>query len=109
MASGETITIYQQITGVYQFQVHDFAAGDDPGSTTLLASGARVDVYQNNELKFTFTVPNEPGTRWTVFELDGATLTPINVITGDPPGSSVAGAAAVQGSQVAVPKGGKRD
>jgi hypothetical protein len=105
----ETITIYQQVAGVYQFQVHDYTTGDNPDGTALLASGARVDVYQNNEIVFTFHVPNLPGTRWTVFELDGSQITEINTMSGDPPGSSVGGATAVQGSQVAVPKGEKRD
>jgi hypothetical protein len=81
----ETITIYQQVAGTYQFRVHDYAAGDNAASTTLLGSGGRVDVYQNNELVQTFTVPNAPGTLWTVFELNGATITPINAMSGDPP------------------------
>jgi len=89
----ETITIYQQLAGTYQFRVHDYGAGDDAASTTLLASEARVDVYQNNELVQTFTVPNAPGTLWTVFELDGGTITPINTMSGDSPSSPVAGAA----------------
>jgi len=89
----ETITIYEQVAGVYQFRVHDFNAGDDPASTTLLASQARVDVYRDNTLTNTFTVPNQPGSLWTVFELSGGVITPIGTISGDPPVLSPPGAA----------------
>jgi uncharacterized protein YfaP (DUF2135 family) len=89
----ETITIHQQLAGTYQFRVHDYAGGDNPAGTALLASEARVDVYQNNELVQTFFVPNQPGTLWTVFELDGATITPINAMSGNPPTGGIGGAA----------------
>ena len=79
----ETTTIYQQFSGVYRFSVRDFTnGGDGTTSTALSNSGAQVKVYQGNSLVATFNVPtNQGGDVWTVFELNGSTITPINTMT----------------------------
>ena len=77
----ETITIWQQATGVYRFSVHDYDnAGANP-STALAGSGARVELYIGGTLVQTFFVPNQAGTLWTVFELNGTRVTPINAMS----------------------------
>ena len=81
----ETITILNQVDGVYQYLVHDFDNwGYDP-STGLANSQAQVNVYQGSELVATFDVPNQGGTLWTVFQLDGDTITSINTMSYDDP------------------------
>lgn len=79
----ETITIYEQVQGVYRYSVHDFTnRGTTAGSTALAASGARVRVYRGEALVRTFNVPaGVEGTLWTVFEMNGATLVPVNSMT----------------------------
>ena len=77
----ETITIWQQATGVYRFSVHDYDnAGSNP-STALAGSAARVELYIGGTLVQTFFVPNQAGTLWTVFELSGTHVTPINAMS----------------------------
>ena len=81
----ETTTIVQQFSGVYRFSVRDFTnGGEGTTSTALSNSGAQVNVYQGNSLVATFNVnvpPNRAGDLWTVFELNGNTITPINTMT----------------------------
>ncbi len=75
----ETITIYEQTSGVYRYSVHDFTNSDSTTSSALSNSNARVRVYFGANLIQTFNVPgNTPGTLWTVFELNGSNITPIN-------------------------------
>ena len=104
----ETITIHQQRAGTYQFLVHDFTTGSDSTSFALAGSRARVEVYQNNQLVQSFTVPNQPGTLWTVFELTGATITTRNVITNDPPPFGGGAAAAAAAGATPAQKGARR-
>ncbi|CAN5596458.1 hypothetical protein BH23GEM10_BH23GEM10_03140 [soil metagenome] len=73
----ETITITQQLSGTYTYSVYNFS-----GSPDLRTSGATVEVYRGNDRIATFAVPDQPGRTWTVFSLDGATLTPINQLDG---------------------------
>lgn len=93
----ETVTITQLFTGTYRYSVHNYSAMGDGGSSTdrtLAASGARVDVYVNNLLRATFSVPQAPGTLWTVFTMDQAgIITPVNTMSGFAPaiGARVAG------------------
>jgi hypothetical protein len=54
-----------------------------------------VDVYQDTQQVQSFSVPNQLGTLWKVFQLSGATLTPVNQIVGDPPGTPIGGGGAV--------------
>ncbi|MCU1677087.1 MAG: hypothetical protein JWM93_1845, partial [Frankiales bacterium] len=72
----ETITITQQLPGVYRYAVHNFS-----GFPNIDVSGARVDVYINNALAQSFSVPTGSGRYWTVFELNGTVITPINTIS----------------------------
>ncbi|HEU4628704.1 MAG TPA: carboxypeptidase regulatory-like domain-containing protein [Gemmatimonadaceae bacterium] len=85
----ETITITQIASGAHIYGVHNYsdrfsAAGDDDpaGRTALAGSGARVRVFDSEGLRAEFTVPTgQEGTFWTVFSLDGETITPINTMT----------------------------
>jgi hypothetical protein len=78
----ETTTIYQQVSGVYTFYVHDFTNGGSANSSALSNSTAQVSVYIGNNLTATYSVPaSQPGTVWTVFQLSGGTLTPINTMS----------------------------
>jgi uncharacterized protein YfaP (DUF2135 family) len=78
----ETTTIYQQISGVYRFSVHDYSNKSSSESNALSISGAQVKVYRGDGLIATFNVPvNQGGTLWTVFELNGNTITPINAMS----------------------------
>jgi hypothetical protein len=77
----ETVTIAQQSPGVYRYSVHDYSSRFSLVSDTLGNSGAVVQVLQGNRLVRQFDVPPTPGTLWTVFELDGTTITPINRMT----------------------------
>lgn len=75
----ETITIYTQSTGTYRYSVHDYSNGSRTSSTALGASGARVRLYVGDRLVRTYHVPTgAAGTLWTVFEINGTTITPIN-------------------------------
>jgi len=78
----ETTTIHQQVPGVYTFYVHDFTNGGSTGSTALSNSAAQVRVYIDNNLAAAYNVPAiQPGTVWTVFQLNGSVLTPINTMS----------------------------
>jgi hypothetical protein len=77
----ETITITQQAAGVYRFSVHDYTDSDLNPSDSLANSGARVDLYINGSLQQQFFVPNQPGTLWEVFELNGSVVTAKNVMS----------------------------
>lgn len=75
----ETTTIYQQINGTYRFSVHDYTNRFSSTSTALSNSSAQVRVYRGSALVATFSVPpNQGGTLWTVFELEGDTITAVN-------------------------------
>jgi uncharacterized protein YfaP (DUF2135 family) len=79
----ETTTIVQQFQGVYTYSVYDYSNGGATTSEALATSGATVQVYRENQLVRTFNVPAGIGILWTVFELDGDTITPINTLTND--------------------------
>lgn len=77
----ETITIHQQLDGVYRYSIHDYTNGDDASSIDLANSNATVTVYKGNAVIATYAVPTGiPGTIWTVFELNGNAIIPINTI-----------------------------
>lgn len=74
----ETVTIVRQVDGVYRYAVHHYA-----GSSTLSSSGAVVQVFRGATLIGRFEPPTgASGSKdvWTVFELNGQTLRPINTI-----------------------------
>src|SRR5438034_8192181 len=77
----ETITIVQQLSGVYRYSVHDYSDRFSTSSTALATSGARVDVYRGSSLITSFFPPPQDGTLWTVFELQGEQLTAVNTMT----------------------------
>ena len=74
----ETVTIDRQINGVYRYTVYNFSNG---GDTQLSASGARVQVFDSNGLIRDFQVPGGLGNLWTVFDMEGGNITPVNTIT----------------------------
>ena len=75
----ETTTLLRQINGIYRFSVHDYSNRNLTNSSALSNSSAQVRVYQNSGLVATFNVPpNTGGTLWTVFEMSGSTISPIN-------------------------------
>jgi Carboxypeptidase regulatory-like domain len=78
----ETTTLLQQMSGVYRFSVHDYTNRNSTTSSGLSNSQAQVRVYRGSNLVATFNVPlGQPGTLWTVFEMDGSTITPINAMS----------------------------
>jgi len=77
----ETTTIYNQRVGTYRFSVHDYSNSELAVSTALASSGARVKVYRGSTLVYTFNVPNQAGTLWTVFEMTGTTIIPVNTMS----------------------------
>jgi hypothetical protein len=74
----ETITINVQTSGTYRYSVHDYTNRYSSNSNALALSSAKVKVYQGANLLNTFNVPNTDGTLWTVFEIDGNRISPIN-------------------------------
>ncbi|MDI3090172.1 cell wall-binding repeat-containing protein [Priestia megaterium] len=80
----ETITIHKQKDGVYRYSVHDYSNRGDDNSYALSNSGATVEVYRGNNLIKTFNVPaNRLGTLWTVFELRGDVIVPVNTMSNE--------------------------
>lgn len=74
----ETTTITARRPGVYRFSVHDYSNRFSTTSSTLGFSGATVILSVPGQATRTFRVPTFPGTLWTVFELSGDVVTPIN-------------------------------
>ena len=75
----ETTTLLQQIDGVYRFSVHDFTNRNSLTSSGLSNSQAQVRVFRGADLVATFNVPlGQPATLWTVFEMNGSTIVPVN-------------------------------
>jgi len=79
----ETVTVInQQQEGVYRYSVHDYTNRGSTSSMALSNSGAQVKVYRGDILLALFYIPPEKvGTLWTVFEMDGNNITPINTIS----------------------------
>lgn len=78
----ETITIAQQDSGVYRYYVHDYSNRGNPSSTVMSNSGAIVRVYNGGEQVATFPVPTgRSGTLWSVFEINGNVITPVNTFS----------------------------
>lgn len=77
----ETITITNQMDGIYRYSVHDYTNRKSSKSNALANSNATVTVYKGNQIVASFTVPNQKGTLWKVFEINGNTLTPLNQMT----------------------------
>lgn len=78
----ETTTVLQQIDGVYRFSVHDYSNRFSTTSEAMSNSGAQVRIYRGSDLVASFNVPlGQPGTLWTVFEMEGSTIRPINTMS----------------------------
>ena len=80
----ETVTISEKTTGTYRFYVHDFSNRNSATGRALAESGAEVAVYfGSGDPPRTFRVPDEAGTVWHVFNLDGGdgTVVPVDKIT----------------------------
>lgn len=81
----ETTTIYKRTEGLYRFSVHDYSNRGSYDSKNLSLSGAEVRVYRGSYLIAVFPVPsNKIGTVWTVFELDGDKIIPVNTFSNEP-------------------------
>lgn len=88
----ETITIVNQHQGTYRYSVHDYTNGavlGTPNSMGLANSGARVEVLRAGEPTLVFNVPNLEGTLWTVFEMNGSSISPINTMSDESDSSMV--------------------
>ena len=85
----ETVTISETATGTYRFYVHDFENSNSSTSRALAESGAEVAVYfGSGDPPRTFRVPDETGTVWHVFDLDGDDGTVVSVDKITMPGPS---------------------
>ncbi len=85
----ETATITSQVSGVYRYSVHDFTNSDLTSSSALAGSSAKVQVLRGSTVVAEFNVPgNQAGTLWTVFEMNGDTITPINTLSYNTSGGS---------------------
>ncbi|MDF7806210.1 hypothetical protein P4E94_02095 [Pontiellaceae bacterium B12219] len=76
----ETITMLRLVAGTYLYSVHDYTNRNSSTSTGLANSNATVKLFFHDGQELTFNVPDQPGTLWNVFEIDGATgvITPLN-------------------------------
>lgn len=99
----ETVTLYRQRSGRYRYSVHDFTNAGATASTALSRSSARVRVYSGASLVATYFVPAGTGTLWTVFELDGATLIPVNTLTNHADDGTIPSIRPDDGAAVALP------
>lgn len=69
----ETVTLERKHQGeTYVYAVHDYTDRNDPSTSALSASQAKVFVYVGESLVRTYYVPqNQPGNLWTVFRITG--------------------------------------
>ncbi|MDQ8153413.1 MAG: Ig-like domain-containing protein [Gemmatimonadota bacterium] len=88
----ETITISQLGTGTYRFYVHNYNTPSSATDNSLMLSGAQLRIFRGATQMGAYSVPQLPGTLWTVVELDGATgtVTTRNTIAAGAPGDPVA-------------------
>jgi hypothetical protein len=77
----ETITIHRLVAASYCYAVHDYSNDGSQNSAALRNSQARVDVYEGNTLRTSFTVPAADGTLWTVFRMTDGQIMPINTVS----------------------------
>jgi hypothetical protein len=77
----ETVTITNQFQGVYRYSVHDYTNRNSNNSNALANSAATVTVFKGNHQIASFSVPSQKGTLWTVFEINGETITPKNMMS----------------------------
>jgi hypothetical protein len=72
------MTLSHTSGGTYRYSVHDYTNRQSTSSSALAGSGAQVRVYKGSSLLATYNVPNRGGNLWTVLEISGSTMTPIN-------------------------------
>jgi hypothetical protein len=78
----ETITIAQVRSGVYRYSIHDYSNRNSSSSSALSQSAAHVAVFFGDRQAAEFDVPrNTPGTVWSVFEIEGGQIRPINTLS----------------------------
>lgn len=81
----ETITVDLKQQGeIIRYCVHDYSTYNDENSMVLASSEAKIQVYLDNSLIATYSVPStQAGTVWHVFNYDAATgqILTNNVIT----------------------------
>ena len=65
--------MHRLVAGPYRYSVHDYTNRNSSTSTGLAGSGATVKVFYYDGREYTFNVPNQPGTVWNVFEINGTT------------------------------------
>jgi hypothetical protein len=104
----ETITISQLGTGLYRFYVQNYNAPSSAVDSTMMLSGAQLRIFRGATQVAAYAVPQQPGTLWTVAELDGATgtLTPRNTMAAGAPGDP---SAALREPDSRISRSGKRD
>jgi len=99
----ETTTLLQQMDGVYRFSVHDYSNRNSTTSTALSNSQAQVRIYRGSNLVASFNVPlDQPGTLWTVFEIEGSTIRPINAMAFVSDPGSINSATRVSGNDASL-------
>ena len=85
----ETILILPVKVGVYHYAVFDYAHAINPSLVPpITQSQAKVDVYGESGLLYTFSAPiGGTGDWWHVFDLDGATkeILPVNTLVESQP------------------------
>jgi hypothetical protein len=78
------LKIFRQVGGAYRYYLHGTDGTTDKTSRMLAESGAFVQVYRGGQRIAEFAVPPQPGDLWTVFEMSGETVTPINTMRFEP-------------------------
>jgi hypothetical protein len=79
----EVITIYKTTSGVYNYYVINWDNYGYNEDRSLSQNGARVEIYNGNELITTFNAPeNQPGYLWDVFKIENYSIIPVNSIHG---------------------------
>jgi hypothetical protein len=81
----EEIIIGQQVSGTYRFYVHNYSADAfdfQPPDQSLADSRPIVRVFRGSSQapSQTFFVPRSLGNLWAVFDLNGNTITPVNLM-----------------------------
>ncbi len=77
----ETITLTETRAGIYRYSVHNYSNRLSTSSSVLAQSLARVIVFKEGVQIAEFNVPNQPGTLWTMFEIENEQLRPINTFS----------------------------
>jgi len=77
----ETVTIYKPELGNFRYSIHDYTNRNNSSTDAMAKSNATVTVYRGNTQVALFKVPNQPGTLWTVFEINNGSLVPVNTMS----------------------------